>query len=1009
MRPLTLKLNNFGPFLNETINFDNINENQLFLISGKTGSGKTMIFDAMVYALFGEASTKDRQEGDLRSHFADGKLPMSVEFEFKLRESIFKIVRQGAFIKEGNKNKTLGQLAIYQLENDEFTLRESKITQGNHYLESILGVNAEQFRQLFILPQGEFKRFLLSKSKEKQSILRTLFNSERFENIQKRLNDDVSEVRNIIEQRYNTLENNWQDINTFEDDELSQYKEISTRQTSRLSEILDVFRDKGKVILQELKSKKEKQDIVTKKLKDKLETNIKLENDLAILKNKQKELEILKENEPEINRKVQFLKELNEVKPLLNLIETQEGLHSKKANIESDIAEKEILLDKINKSVVDFENQLSNYNENQQAIDSKRKFVEKCNLFFEKKEKYQKAYNQFTNSKEKLNQISKQFEMQQSEVEEIKKQLNQRKPNYSKLDEVTASIFELNMKIKELKSNELNKVEYNQLLDKKSNVTNKLKGVKEAFQLLEKKYQDIDKSNIDLKDKQNIIATIQAALQKGDTCPVCGHEIDVLDEHLDFDEITFRHKQLTEIEQEKNKQNEIRINLESDLRAIEEQIGKFDTDKLKQTNYELFEQELSDKEKEKQSISEENKQIENLLEQLNKKQSDLHRLELEQNKIEHQVKTDEVAINDFESTTAYQSVETFVSDYQRMMHEIEAFDKRIYQLENNIQNDKNKISVEKNSIQYLQNSLDELINEARLLSLKIDEEMSNLGFSTINEVQEIVAKISDKEQLEDEITKYNKDKQAIELAIAQYIEQTQDRVLEDIPTIREQSKLEQLNYENIASELSKHEYKMEFNQKKINEIIETIDQLEEELKEQQEIFQLSEILSGQNNLKLTLENYVLIYYLERILTQANQRLALMTGQRYQLSRRQQVSKGYSGLEIEVFDTHSNQTRHITSLSGGETFQASLALALGLSEVVQEESGGITLESMFVDEGFGTLDQETLETALDTLMSLKSTGRMVGIISHVSELKQRIPLILEIQSDSYQSTTNFKRQ
>lgn len=238
---------------------------------------------------------------------------------------------------------------------------------------------------------------------------------------------------------------------------------------------------------------------------------------------------------------------------------------------------------------------------------------------------------------------------------------------------------------------------------------------------------------------------------------------------------------------------------------------------------------------------------------------------------------------------------------------------------------------------------------------------------------------------------------------------TRDKELQDIDRLREQYENEQQKFDLVASELSKHEYKMEFNAQKINEIEKIINQLEEELKEQQEIFQLSEILSGQNNLKLTLENYVLIHYLERILAQANQRLSLMTGQRYRLSRRQQVSKGYSGLEIEVFDTYSNQTRHITSLSGGETFQASLALALGLSEVVQEESGGITLESMFVDEGFGTLDQETLETALDTLTSLKSTGRMVGIISHVSELKQRIPLILEVQSDNYQSITKFKQQ
>ncbi|RIM81969.1 SMC family ATPase, partial [Staphylococcus xylosus] len=195
----------------------------------------------------------------------------------------------------------------------------------------------------------------------------------------------------------------------------------------------------------------------------------------------------------------------------------------------------------------------------------------------------------------------------------------------------------------------------------------------------------------------------------------------------------------------------------------------------------------------------------------------------------------------------------------------------------------------------------------------------------------------------------------------------------------------------------------------ISVIRDVISKLERELKTQQEVFQLAEILAGKNEQKLTLENYVLIYYLERILAQANQRLSLMTGQRYQLTRRSQVSLGYSGLEIDVFDAHSNQSRHISSLSGGETFQASLALALGLSEIVQQESGGIALDSMFVDEGFGTLDQETLETALDTLLSLKSTGRMVGIISHVSELKQRIPLILEVASEQYQSTTTFKKQ
>lgn len=287
--------------------------------------------------------------------------------------------------------------------------------------------------------------------------------------------------------------------------------------------------------------------------------------------------------------------------------------------------------------------------------------------------------------------------------------------------------------------------------------------------------------------------------------------------------------------------------------------------------------------------------------------------------------------------------------------------------------------------------------------------MKRIGFTDIEQVYNTVSKVKEKESLENEITEFNKSKQSFELVISQLKDEISDKKLEDTQQLTEAFEQQQQAFELISSELSQHEYKITFNNKKISEIKEIIGKLESELKTQQEIFQLAEILAGKNEQKLTLENYVLIYYLERILAQANQRLSLMTGQRYQLVRKPQVSQGYSGLEIDVFDAHSNQSRHISSLSGGETFQASLALALGLSEIVQQESGGIALDSMFVDEGFGTLDQETLETALDTLLSLKSTGRMVGIISHVSELKQRIPLILEVVTEQYQSVTTFKKQ
>lgn len=1009
MRPLTLKLNNFGPFLQETIDFDNVRNNQLFLISGKTGSGKTMIFDAMVYALFGEASTNDRQEGDLRSHFADGKSPMSVEFEFKLKEAKFKIVRQGAFVKEGNKNKTLGQLAVYQLEDDVYSLRESKIIQGNNFIKELLGVNAEQFRQLFILPQGEFKRFLLSRSKEKQSILRTLFNSERFEQIQKRLIDEVSEVRTLIEKRYNSLENNWQDINAFEDDLLNQYKLISSRQTNRVLEALPEFTDKGQSIQQGLIEDKAKQESAVRTIKDNLELNLKLEKDLAMLDQKQQELENLKQRQQDISEKTQLLNDLNEVKPLVNLIESQEKQHSKKEQLFKNIDDKSMLIAKIQDRLDKQQDDLSNCKKGQPEIDSKRKFLEKCSLFYEKKDKYQQAYTQLTETTVALERKIEQHQLKQEEVATLIEQLNHRKPNYAKVDTISTSIFELNMKIKELKNNEIHKLEYDRLVAKKESYAQQLMGKQSEIKELEQALQQIDKTNLDLNNKQELIATIQAAVQSGDTCPVCGKEVDSLEQHIDFDELTNRHQRLADIEQEKSQQIELRIKLESDLNAIEEQLSKYDKAVLEDTDYKSLEQELFAKQQDKVALVEENKQIEQLQEQLSKAQERLYHLELEQKSIKHQVETHEIAINDFEVTTQYNNVEDFVTIYKENLDSVNAHDVRVKDLESSIQQDKTNLTLETNNKSYMQQSVNELNDEINTLDNKINEEMAKLGFSTFNKVQEKISKIPEKEQLEVEIEQYNKAKQTLELAIAEFSSLTRDKELQDIDRLREQYENEQQKFDLVASELSKHEYKMEFNAQKINEIEKIINQLEEELKEQQEIFQLSEILSGQNNLKLTLENYVLIHYLERILAQANQRLSLMTGQRYRLSRRQQVSKGYSGLEIEVFDTYSNQTRHITSLSGGETFQASLALALGLSEVVQEESGGITLESMFVDEGFGTLDQETLETALDTLMSLKSTGRMVGIISHVSELKQRIPLILEVQSDNYQSITKFKQQ
>ncbi|WP_436853782.1 exonuclease subunit SbcC [Staphylococcus caeli] len=1009
MRPIKLNLNNFGPFLNETIDFTYVNNNQLFLISGKTGSGKTMIFDAIVYALFGEASTKDRKEGDLRSHFAENNMPMKVEFEFKLRNHTFKIERQGAFIKKGNKNKTLGQLAVYQQEKDQYVLRESKINNGNQYIKQLLGVNAEQFRQLFILPQGEFKRFLLSKSSEKQEILRTLFNSQRFEEIQKHLTDDVKEVRQHIEQQFNTLENFWKEIETFDDDNLYEYKMINARQMNHLIEVLPEFEQQAIAIQKDLKQQKESNQELLNQAEIKLNDNVKLKESLKQLEAKREEYNLLLLNKDEIKNKIKRIKEINEVRPIANLLDSKENLISKNEKINIEIQQKKQYLKELEEKFKKSIDELDLYKINADKIKQYREFVDKTKVFYDKSLKYSEAYNHYKLYKEELSKLDEQLKSEKNKIIDIQNQLKQRQPNYKKSEYINEEIYDLKNEIKTLKQNEQNKKDYDELSKRKAQKQAVLKETECELANLIDKYETIDKTNIHLNDKREMILQIQSSIQLGDTCPICGSHIDTIEEHINFEELSEREKQLTELEAQRNKLKESKIKYESELQYIDEQLLKYDLKSIELTDYKTLELEVSNKQEEKIIVEKENEAIEKLNLNQQKLEKDYHELQIVIQNKEHKLTHNETIINDFENTTGYKVVSQFVDIFNHYFNKVTEFDNKTTELEQKIQNLNSTLAVERNSKSYLDKNKNELQNDIEKTDSKIQEEMQSIGFTSLDQVYQATAQSSEKETLEEEVESFKKSKQSFELIINQLNEETRGRKPEDIEKLTEDYKNKQKNLEMISTTLNQHDYKMEFNQKKIKEIKTIIETLNNALQTQQEIFQLAEILAGKNNQKLTLENYVLIYYLERILAQANQRLALMTGQRYQLTRRSQISQGYSGLEIDVFDSHSNQSRHITSLSGGETFQASLALALGLSEIVQQESGGIALDSMFVDEGFGTLDQETLETALDTLLSLKSSGRMVGIISHVSELKQRIPIILEVITEQYQSSAQFKKQ
>lgn len=1007
MKPMMLKLNNFGPFLNETIDFRNIDQNQLFLISGKTGSGKTMIFDAIVYALYGEASTKNRKENDLRSHFADGHSAMQVTFEFELNHKLFKIVRTGPYVKEGNTTKTPAKLNVFEFIENEFELRESMVNAGNQFIIDLIGVNAEQFRQLFILPQGEFKKFLLSNSKEKQGILRTLFNSEQFEEIEKQLNENVKNEKIQIEERYKNIERLWNDLHAFENDELEELKSINVHQTDKIIEVLHRFNEFGEKIGRKKYEQKKFHENEIEKVEQKLNDNKELELNLNELKKSESELKQLKQKENDINQQREKLNKINEIKPLSQLLDRNEA-----ANKKLNQAEKlmEIAGHEINKLIKEKEEnqlELNHLSEKEESINKEKAYLEKTNTFYNNMTLYLNSYKDKERLTSQLLNLNEKREIIESELLELNEAIKSKEINYNHVEQLSQDIFNIEKELEQaekLKNDMKNKAELtSKLNDTKASYNQKCIEIED----LSNKLSGIDNTEINLNNKETLVEQLQQVVSLGDTCPICGNEITSLGQHIDFDSINKKQNLIQSLQKELNEMNIDKAKLESTLNHLTEQINNIRVDENALPDIKKLYSKINRKKEEKEKQQQENEFILKTNKKVEQKRQESFEIENEIKNAKSKIEQCEIRINDFESTTQYNEIDEFETYFKKLKSNVDHYLKLLENHKQNRNDIVQKLSIEENNLQHHKQTKNDIQEEIKHAQQALDAEMNRLNIDSIDQVQDIIKIVYEKEEIENEIKEYDKQIHKNELEMTRLKKLVTGKKLDNIEEIQKTLSELKVKLENLTNELATLEYQMKLNQQKVDEIVSNIEYLNKELKEQQDIFNLAEILSGKNSQKLTLENYVLIYYLEKIIAQANIRLATMSGQRYQLQRREALSQGFSGLEIDVFDFYSNKARHISSLSGGETFQASLALALGLSEIVQQESGGISLQSMFIDEGFGTLDQETLETALDTLVNLKSTGRMVGIISHVSELKQRIPLILEVTSNQYQSTTKFK--
>ena len=1000
MKPIRLELKEFGPYKNEIIEWDKIINEPIFLITGKTGSGKSTLFDAITYALYNK-TTGGKDIASLRTKTALDKDKTQVNFDFELSGKKYRIERTLAYLKAGNKNLTSGKVALMQYNDEKLEVIATKEQEVKEKVEELIGLDDKQFCQIIILPQGKFKEFLLSKSSEKKETLRSLFNTYFYQKFVEQLQEQAKKLDSSHKQKEKELITRFEQFDI--EEELIKFEYLKDE---NFEEILSIIHSQEETIKNEKKELLKLERSFSKE-KEKFIELSKLNDKFIQLKNNKLELANLSEKEDyykSLRLEVEKLKELQKNKD--KIIEYSTLLNKQ---LQLRKIEKNLLID-TDKYKLDLENNKKlqlELNAQKDNIEELRKETVDYKFFYNN-------FNELNSAKANIEIYSETLEelaLKKETYKELDSRLKVSKEGYLEdIEEKTileSSIGKLKLEVLKKEQDVEKLEEYNNKLAEVSDKSFKLTLDKKQLEELEVEKKKLEKEVILLnKNKeQEVLNGFLLKLHEGDECPLCKQKIEHLPEISSLEAVD------ESIEKSLQKVNKDTIQLETLIKKDEEEIERIsallknleDTINFKSKEELLqLEDELKTENLKLTDISKAIKIAEDKIKGLNQEIEELSELFKNEDEIKQKHLEAKNKIEQFEKNVKIE-LDEFADYYEKIQSQVEDFDNRC----NVQQNNSNELLIRKTKLETEQkNNKTNLLEVSKRIENIIEsfsDSKLNKYYITLEMAEEDIAELVKLEEFESQINKFEDAKKIIVNNIEKLVEE-----LEEIeqPDLEEgQRKLQNIEFQvnDFIEKVVILNTRLENNKKLYKKIHSEYIELLESSKEIREIIAFSDVVSGKTENRKSLETYVQGYYLDLILVAGTKRLLQMTNDRYRFIRRDEKSKGggLQGLEIEIHDIYLNSTRIISSLSGGELFLASLALALGLAEVIQNESGGISLETIFIDEGFGSLDTETLDIALTTLIDLQSYGRNIGIISHVSELKERIRPKVEVYSkDNY---------
>ena len=900
MRPLKLTMSAFGSYCEKTvIDFTKLGTSGLYLIAGDTGAGKTTIFDAITFALYGKASGENRDSKMLRSENADSKTPTEVELTFSYQNKEYYLKRNPEYQRKKHNSEGM----TTEKANAELKYSDGKVVtkqnEVNKAIIEIMGIDYNQFVQIAMIAQGDFLKSLLASTEERKKIFQKIFKTEHYQVLQDRLKDDANDLTATLKEINSGVKQYIQGIDYDTESVLSIEVEKAKNNELPTAEVLSLLEELIKTDSLSLQKKNEEETVI------------------------EKELETINQKLTKAQEQEKTKKSLNDTKNALALATPE--LESLKQKLQAE-KDKQPEVDKLGKQIVLITNELPQYTE----VTNKKNEIKKLS------DSLIKLTNDLTGNKESLETEKNNYQVLTAENNSLKS-INEDKLN-------------LLNKQKELiqKQSQLQKLsnDYDELSEAKI----ELKKAQDRYQTESNNYDDLNKqfeqqNKLYLDEQAGIIAE---TLKDNIPCPVCGslahpHPATKSAKAPSKETLDNLKNKVTESDKKRNEASTLAARLKGSVVTKE--------DALKQ-NAEVLKIPFSN--------------IAEIIKESSSKTND----ELE--KLRSKITDVEVKV------TRKAELETKLPLMTEM---IDSLSKKVTEAEK-------QLEVKRTEKKTQEESLDKLIKTLR--------------FSDEGTAKEEINKLKHKQiELKDSFEKAQNDLNAKtnylfslegEIKTAEQLLKSEESI--DVGSLNTKKTKLTNNRNELKEQIRISGNRVDTNTKNLKNIKDKEKELTKTEKQWQIVSSLSDTANGRlsGKEKIMLETYIQMNYFDRIINKANRRLMIMSGGQYELKRHEESSNliNQIGLDLDVIDHYSgNHCRSVKTLSGGESFKASLSLALGLSDEIQTSAGGIRLDTMFVDEGFGSLDDDSLQQALKALMDLSEGNRLVGIISHVSDLKDQI--------------------